>query len=83
MEEGVRRRESKRCEDGRRVRDAVFADRGRRPQAKECGCPLEAGKGFSPQTVRRNEALLTPYFEFSETHTRLLTYRTVRQQTFF
>lgn len=39
---------------------AVFEDSGRRPQAKECGWPLESGKGFSLSIFGRNSALVTP-----------------------
>lgn len=36
------------------------------------------GNGLSLRAARRSAALPTPWLEFSETHCRLLTFRTVR-----
>lgn len=61
---------------------ADFEDGERVPEAEECRKSREAGKGKEadspPEPPERNTALLTPWFQPSETGVRFLTYRTVR-----
>lgn len=50
------------------------------PEAKECQLPGEAGRGKGwvlPWSRQKEPALLTPWFEPSGTHFRLMTPRTV------
>lgn len=62
---------------------AGFEDRGRRPQAKQCGPPLKVGKGKGTGSFlgppERNTALPMPDFSsVRPIYVGILSYRTVR-----